>query len=457
LDLANPVLTRTVSPGTYQLRVRHRLPKSRYDFEVLEERIPLQKLDSLPHSGGGSSFAGEAGCTDAALTDLRTLLDSSSVESALDRQLAAWTDRHPECEKNGREVFEKRTVLESGDVYTLHEQNQLKIRVARAGKPDSAVWKFTLITQPRGEWRQLYGFSFLADRDDHYFSKAIGDSGFVVTKKAVKKNGKLDVPTKFVPSVMFSWLPSNANKSWTFGPTVGLGYNFDDLTALIGFAAAFNENVTLTGGFAMHQQARLNGKYQRGQTIAENLEDAQLIEKSYRPNYYFGFALRLGKDPFAKEPASPATGTKPAANNEASPTHDNQPSKANVGFEIGSIKVGDSLGVFTVASVKQHADTVVITFSGMTRDLSGTLAQIKTGDQTQSCITLSDDQRKRLPAPKNAVADTVCFGHDPAALKDKKPKEVVSVSFKDLVATVPKKDPSSTTYTATLIAPKSAK
>jgi hypothetical protein len=455
LDLANPVLTRTVSPGTYQLRVRHRLPKSRYDFEVLEERIPLQKLDSLPHSGGGSSFAGEAGCTDAALVDLRTLLDSSSVESALDRQLAAWTDRHPDCEKNGREVFEKRTVLESGDVYTLHEQNQLKIRVARAGKPDSAVWKFTLITQPRGEWRQLYGFSFLADRDDHYFSKAIGDSGFVVTKKAVKKNGKLDVPTKFVPSVMFSWLPSNANKSWTFGPTVGLGYNFDDLTALIGFAAAFNENVTLTGGFAMHQQARLNGKYQRGQTIAENLEDAQLIEKSYRPNYYFGFALRLGKDPFAKEPASPATGTKPAANNKASDT--NQTSESGGDFEVRSVKKGDSIAGFTVASIKPSGDTVIVAFTGTIGDLTGTLAQITNGGQTQSCIRLNQDQLKRIPAPRNNVASIVCFGHDPAALKDKKANEAISVSFKDLVATVPKKDPSSTTYTATLIAPKSAK
>jgi hypothetical protein len=449
LDLANPVLTRTVSPGTYQFRLRHRLPSARYNFEVLEERIPLPKLDSIPHSGG-VLFDQAIGC-EKAMADLSSTLDSTSEETSLDRQLESWIARNPGCESDGRKLFNKRTVLESGDVYTLHQQNQLNVKVARAGKADSAVWKFSLTTQPRGEWQNQYGFTFMPDRDEHYFSQANGDSSFTIAKKSNKKNGDLDLRAKFVPSVMFSWLPSGIERSWAIGPTAGVGYNFDDFSALLGFAAAYNENVTITGGVAMNQQTRLNGKYKKGQSIAENLEDAQLVEKSYRPNLYFGFALRLGKDPFAQEPTAATTaGAKPAAANDSTSGKESAAPAAGAQFDPNAVNANEKYGDWTVASVKADGAKVVATFTGAVAGLAGTLKEIPVNGQTQSCIKPNADQIKRIAAPKTVTVNVVCLGVSPAAVKDLKAGDAVKVGLKDLIVTYTKDNSSDAAYTATV-------
>jgi hypothetical protein len=447
LDLVNPVLTRTVSAGTFQLRVRHRLPSQRYAIEVVEERIPLPPVDSLSHTGNVLFDVAGEDCTDSLLA-LAEELDAASEEPALDNVFRTWAVKNRSCVNEGRRLFDERTTLISEDVYTLHNGYRLRITIGRAGEPDSAIWKFTVTTQPRGEWQSLYGLTFVPDRDDHYFTEAGGEDKFFIREKKESSKGRFDLNAKFVPSVLISWVPTRLNSDWSFGPTAGLGYNFSQFAAFLGASASYNQNLAIIGGLTMHQQARLNGKYTKDQELSESLEEAQLVENSFRPNVFFGFALRLGKNPFASaEPTPPATGAQPAAQKPTEGETRNEGSDA--GFDPSSVKKDDSIADLKVGSVTHRGDTVDVEFAGTLSKLTGKLTNATIRNQTQKCLKLDNDQVKRIPAPGDETADLVCFGTNSDLLNGLSNGDRITVDVTKLVVAVPTKDPSTSTYVAT--------
>ncbi|GAB1857299.1 hypothetical protein MHTCC0001_21350 [Flavobacteriaceae bacterium MHTCC 0001] len=118
------------------------------------------------------------------------------------------------------------------------------------------------------------------------------DSVYTVTKGA--SQNKFD----FHPTVMFAWLPNNSN-DFNFGITGGLGYDLEkSLSVFLGGSVVYNQNITLSAGFAFHNQKLLNSKYKDGDVIKENLSFDQLHSDYIRFNPFISIAFRLDKSPF---------------------------------------------------------------------------------------------------------------------------------------------------------------
>ncbi len=80
--------------------------------------------------------------------------------------------------------------------------------------------------------------------------------------------------------------------------TGGLGYDLSAPTVFLGASVLYRTNLQVVAGVVMNRQRRLRGEYQAGDVLKESLDLDQLTEKTYRPNVFFGVALRLGKSPF---------------------------------------------------------------------------------------------------------------------------------------------------------------
>ncbi len=172
-----------------------------------------------------------------------------------------------------------------------------------AGKDKEKV--FTFSTGARGEWRTSYGFVFLPNENEDYFSKANDDNTFTITAK--EENDDLG----FVPTAMFTWFPKqDESKNWSGSWVGGLGFDFQNPVVLAGYGVTYNQNISFSLGAAFHQQNRLRGEYKDMQVLKETLAEDALIDKVYRANYFLGFSYRFSGNPFKKKAAAESSAAK---------------------------------------------------------------------------------------------------------------------------------------------------
>lgn len=178
--------------------------------------------------------------------------------------------------------------LRRGQTLTLTISTQVPGGTARQ-------WRRAYSTGARGRWTPVYSFAFIgrAINESRYFAKQSGEA-FVLTKE--HKRDWVD----FVPAVFFSWTPADADlgmMDWNF--TGGLGFDMTAPVVMIGTGTRYNENIMVSLGVALHRQQVLLGKYKGGDTLSENLTEAQLHSPSYRPNPYLSIGFRFGANPFS--------------------------------------------------------------------------------------------------------------------------------------------------------------
>lgn len=292
LDLASPVVKQTVDPGSLSITLVNRIPKERYEVTIERRAFAIAAL-VLPTSGA-QGLAGTT-CSDSR-GELVDRLDTVSTEARVAaivrnaRSDEAWA----ECSSTLGPVIEEYTT-QSLREQTLRSGEELVVTVTRPAAKATATWEFVLTTGARGEWRTLYGVTFLPDRGRNYFADPVaGASGKYVITQEHDQGG-----LKYLPSVLFAWMPASQRYgNFAYGLTAGLGADFTDLALLTGLAATYNENVTFTGGVAVHHVARLNGRYEEGDEITENLTPEQLRTNRFLPNVYIGVAFRFGSSPF---------------------------------------------------------------------------------------------------------------------------------------------------------------
>ena len=284
LDLGAPILERRVPAGEpINIVITSKLPTSQYTVKTTVREI---EIPALPKPGTTRTAVDCASLGDAFIKTV----DSNGVEEKVSSEIENFRNLGQSCsaaEQANLEIQIASTTQPVLQGYVLNVGQELVVTVERQGR----TWEFILSTGARGEWRTFYGFNFMPNGDEDYFTAQdpSDPTSFTITRKADRE--ELD----FAPSVIFSWKPaSQVGKTWGHGLAMGLGFDLNNPIVFGGYGATYNENVTLTAGLVFHKQLRLDGRFEEGQTISENLDSNNLTIETYALNYYVGIGFRFG-------------------------------------------------------------------------------------------------------------------------------------------------------------------
>jgi hypothetical protein len=302
VDLANDPLKSTVPVSTgvaLSIRITNMAPSIRkdglYEVVVARETIPIPAFDLPEAKKAPMALAADDPCDVArsAIADLYAAPNETAAEKKA-RELRKKVADCAALEGEARDALATMTFDVAAPAITLRPGELIRVTVRRPEDKDVRTWEKVFTTGDAGTWLQSYGFAFIPNRDDQFFSKVEDDGKtFTITEKT--DHHGMD----FAPSIFFTWLPApRESQTLNFGVTGGLGFDFKAPTVFLGGSAMWAQNVQLVAGVVMHQQRRLRGEFVAGQTVKESLDLDQLTDKTYRPNFFVGLALRLGKSPF---------------------------------------------------------------------------------------------------------------------------------------------------------------
>lgn len=291
LDLATNIQpTFPLTPGTeVQIRLTNIIPNAQYRIAVNESLTPIPPLNI-------------AKPVRAAPTNCSNLIDSfvdATNESQIKAARAADTGVCTDVDEYNNVLaltaqteylFPSSLIVRSGYQYDIKIE-----RITTAGQVVTIVktWTSEISGGELGNWSTSYGFNFIPNQDDNFFS--MQDSANPAQFKIEKKTDREEFD--FAPSVFFRWRDANSPKD--HGPVFGLGFDLEDPIVFAGYGKEFGGNITLVAGVVAHKQTRLDGKYNTGQTLSESLEEKQLLEDTYQANFFFGVTFRFDSNPFS--------------------------------------------------------------------------------------------------------------------------------------------------------------
>lgn len=318
IDLAeqDPGSERTLpfSPGEYQVEITNKVPTKSYNIQGAVSAFTIPPLQA-PGAGAAGLLPGNP-CLDLANAtgNVNNAKDEDAVATAVaavEEELGKGNCLDPDRQKRAQEAIDStRETLAA--LFQVASGQELKVVVSQGAGKDQKQWTVTYQTPARGRWFSSYGFVFVRNQDETYFSKAKAGTTdkFTITRKV--DNQDYD----FAPSLFFSWLPARLeSRNFSFGPAAGLGFDQSNPIVFLGPMLTYNQNISLVAGVVMHKQKRLSGNYKVDQDVAENLTEAQLREETFRPNVFFGLSIRFGSNPFEAKKKADTPTVKPAAAN----------------------------------------------------------------------------------------------------------------------------------------------
>jgi Pregnancy-associated plasma protein-A len=314
VDLATAGTEQTLTipaDAQFQVTLENLLPSARYSISI---EVLYPDVDPLVLEGftvGGEALAAAGAAPPVEMLKMRSaapvctrLINGfvSQVGQAVDENevkeivVKARANADVACESSLEQVVEAlthRTLMP--ETPAPGAEREVVITVVRDGSP-GREWKLILTSSSRGEWRTSYGFTFVKDRDEQYFTSAIPDQAgkFRIGREADRERAD------FIPSIFFTW--HGTGHRW--GPAFGLGYDLESPALFVGAGWKYRQNVMLTGGLAIHSRKDLRGRYDKGDVVMENLGDEQLTESTYTPNFYLGATFRFGTNIHAQRAAA---------------------------------------------------------------------------------------------------------------------------------------------------------
>jgi len=298
-------LTLSVSPGDYTVEITSKVPNKIYNVQATVSFLTLPPLP-LPRREA-TEEADPCPKLSASIEKIRNATNEAEVKAAVAEVRMEKESCADEPAKSQADLAIGKTQQQLPTDFSIASGQELVVLVTRADETGQKRWKVTYQTPARGRWFSSYGFAFVRNQDEQYFSKAkTGEDGkFLITRKA--NNRDYD----FAPSLFFSWMPAQREgRDLNFGATAGLGFDQSNPIVFLGPMLTYNQNVSLMAGVVMHKQKRLNGIYSRDEEIMENLTEDQLKEETFKPNLFLGLSFRFGTNPFA---SSQDSGKKPDA------------------------------------------------------------------------------------------------------------------------------------------------
>lgn len=319
LDLASGGYTGVVDESTeLTFKIVNRLPAARYKVTVATSGL-LAPFDADLFKAEAAKDDRAAGISEVCTRVLKRLTEAGSgdSESALRGALVAAKANSPDKDCMDRiKLFEAGTQGDLGEKVTLAQAQTVTITVTRSD-PGRKRWEFVFSTGEDRGWLVHYGFSFLPDEDEEFFTrKAESVAGqpdkFLIVQSADRGGAE------FEPTVNFTYLPRfSGRKAWKPLFTAGLGADLDERLVFAGLSWVIGDNVSLFVGAAGHQQTRLKGQYEIGQELGQELAADQLVDDTYDVNAIFGVGLRFNSSPFKKKAAGGDTAEKDDAKKDA--------------------------------------------------------------------------------------------------------------------------------------------
>lgn len=302
IDLASePIgtISLPLQTGDHTIILKNKLPRGWYTIKVEVEDVLLEPL-SLPPDGTKSAFTSIANCDSLkSIVKLLYQLDSEAELPAKRAELAALLiPENVTCSDYGAALQMDTTFDSRYEVKGLKKSQILKITVKRTNKAGKELeWVRIYKTPERGKWLTSYSFNFITQgfsKERLFFAKNIGMDSFQITGETNRK--WMD----FVPGITFTWLPAAGFKrDVSLGVSGGIGFDSEKPVVFLGGSLLYNQNLSLTIGIAAHRIKDLNGKYNEGDIIRENLSPDQLMIDPYRINPFISLSLRFDKNPFA--------------------------------------------------------------------------------------------------------------------------------------------------------------
>ena len=293
--------------GTFTIEVRNQLPGAEYirSVDIREREVaPIDLAAALPK-------AAEVDDVETMIASIRKATRCSAPAGADQKLTAALTAATTEkevataLETTKEYCLPETAALVASTRYTFDQPATVKrgqeliVTITRG----TETWVATYATASRGSFRTSYGFSFLPNRDQEYFSYELGSADNVVDDKKyeIRRKRSNSRSGDSAPTVNFSWYPAWRPKpSWSLGPTVALGFDFSNPLVLAGFSATYNQNLTISFGAAAQKQKRLVGQYSPGQRVKENLDSSALTTETYAPNFFVSVSVRSLANPFSR-------------------------------------------------------------------------------------------------------------------------------------------------------------
>jgi hypothetical protein len=320
---AGSTTTVSISAGDWQVKVANRIPKKAYNVST---RLTSNLIPVLDASVFGSAKTATDQIVKSAdpcqpVTDAITALTGADAESkvpglrsSLDAAAkAADAVSCADAKQNAADTLALCDYLEP-QVFTFKGGQVLEVKVTRSENGKDVTWTVDFQTEERGQFLVSYGFLFIPNPNQQWYSKATDDPHkFTVTKQDSR------LKQDFAAAVMFGWLPSSQYaSSVVFTPVAGLGFDLSSPVVFAGGGVMFNQNIWLVAGAVASQRPVLNGQYQPNQIISENLSSDQLTSKTYGVSVFAGLSFRFGSKPSGYGGNTPTPAPAPSAPSSSS-------------------------------------------------------------------------------------------------------------------------------------------
>jgi hypothetical protein len=191
---------------------------------------------------------------------------------------------------------------------TIEPGTVLEIQVTRLSQTITFVFRGP---EP-SRFFQTYGFSYLRNNNEAFFTEKNSAGKFVIRPQARRSDwepaGLLLLNYRLAGPLTDADIGINASGALSFDgdkPAVGVGMNF-----------TLSNNLGLSVGYAMSKVDRLRGRYRagdQGTLLDVDLAADQLVDQQIKGSFYVGLSLNLSSNPFKKKAeatTAPAAGSK---------------------------------------------------------------------------------------------------------------------------------------------------
>ena len=169
--------------------------------------------------------------------------------------------------------------------YSLSPGDTLEIKVEFVMAVDGKSQTFNKTAQFTrlriGTFRLGVGALFVLSNSDNFYTRPEADDHQVYSSPGD------DLSLNLAATV--TWVPYKQLKnSWSFGPTLGVGTDADNLSVFLGYSGIFKRAWTLTGGIAAVKENKLNSQYEVGQIVPEPIDSSALTTMAYKARFFIG-------------------------------------------------------------------------------------------------------------------------------------------------------------------------
>lgn len=139
------------------------------------------------------------------------------------------------------------------------------------------------------DWYVHAGFTFIASKDDRYFTPESGSDSYIIQKQGSEPDWN------YAATALFSYpVYDIKNSNFELAISAGLGVSQESILVLAGPSLVFADNFILNLGVVMTQFDVLKGVYKEGQDVGENaIDSSALTEEQFKASWGITFAYKF--------------------------------------------------------------------------------------------------------------------------------------------------------------------